>query len=68
MLSGDSISVLTENGSENRGDFPPKGVLATGLIAFQAMLITYRSRPMMSRSDQTQAQLQLQAFIRDDLR
>lgn len=51
MLSGDSISVHTGIGSENRVDFPPKGVLATGLIAFAATLITYRDLEKVSRSD-----------------
>jgi hypothetical protein len=50
MLSGDSISVHTEIDSENLRDFPPKGVLVTGLIAFAATLITYRSDHLMSRS------------------
>jgi hypothetical protein len=54
MLSGDSISVHTEIGSKNRVDFPPKGVLVTGLIAFAATLITYCSGGEVSRSDVTQ--------------
>ena len=49
MLSGDSISVHTEIDTENPRDFPPKGVLATGLIAFAATLITYRYYRVMSR-------------------
>jgi adenylosuccinate lyase len=51
MLSGDSISAHTAFGSENRVDFPPKGVLATGLIAFAATLITYRYKRMMSSTE-----------------
>jgi hypothetical protein len=61
MLSGDSISVHTEIGSENRVDFPPKGVLVTGLIAFEATLITYRYMGMMSSSDDSKVDLYLLA-------
>ncbi len=42
MLSGDSISVHTGIGFNYPQGFRPKGVLATGLIAFAATRITYR--------------------------